>query len=74
MVTVHEDKELRSSDKYDKTKDIWAECHMHRLYKTEDWFKDGKVLMKTIRKGKGRKPYVDSTIYCKSNLIINQQI
>jgi len=36
---------------------------MHRLYKTEDWYKDGKVLMKTIRKGKGRKPYVDSTIY-----------
>jgi hypothetical protein len=63
VITVHEDKELKNSDKYDKTKDIWAEIHMHRLYKTEDWFKDGEVLMKTIRKGKGRKPYADSTIY-----------
>jgi hypothetical protein len=60
---VHEDKELKNSDKYDQNKDIWAEIHMHRLYKTEDWYKDEKVLMKTIRKGKGRKPYADSTIY-----------
>ena len=63
---TNEESKEKTSSKWDVTKDLWADCTMHRLYKVEDWFKDGKVLMKTIRKGKGRKPYIDSICYCKS--------
>ena len=44
---------------------MWAEVTLHKLFKVEDWYKDGKTRVETIRKGKGRKPYVDSTVYCK---------
>jgi len=42
---------------------LWAEVTLHKLFKVEDWYKDGKTRVETIRKGKGRKPYVDSTVY-----------
>ena len=39
------------------------------LYKVEDWYNnDRTTTMKTLRKGKGRNPYTDSEIKCKSPL------
>lgn len=47
---------------YDENKALFAHINLHRLGKIEDWFKDGTTILKTLRKGKGRNPYTDSTI------------
>ena len=52
---------------WQENEDLWAEVTLHKLFKVEDVYKDGKTRVETIRKGKGRKPYVDSTVYCKYN-------
>mmetsp|Transcript_14318 Transcript_14318/g.22299 ORF Transcript_14318/g.22299 Transcript_14318/m.22299 type:complete len:171 (-) Transcript_14318:657-1169(-) len=35
---------------------------MIRLVKVEDWFKDGSTIVRSLRKGKGRSPFIDSTV------------
>ena len=60
-----EDKDLLAklpSDKYDASKPLFAQIKLHRLTKIEDWFKDGTTIVKTLRNGRGRNPYTDSTI------------
>jgi len=40
--------------------------------KTEDWFKDGSTMVKTIRSGgKGRSPYADSDIKLRLKVEVN---
>ena len=36
---------------------------MNKIFKIDDWYNDKTAMLCTIRKGKGRKPYLDSTIY-----------
>ena len=60
-----EDKELVEmlpSDRYDSKKPLFAEVELLRLTKVEDWFKDGTTIVRTLRNGRGRNPYTDSTI------------
>jgi hypothetical protein len=33
------------------------------MFKTDNWYNDKTAMLMTIRKGKGRKPYIDSTVY-----------
>lgn len=44
-----------------------------RLAKLEDWFKDGSTMVRTLRKGKGRNPYTDSTVKLRLELMINDK-
>ena len=50
------------SDDYDRTKPLIAFCKLTNLVKSEDWFKDGSTIVRSLRKGKGRTPFVDSTV------------
>lgn len=69
--TVKEDAELSnqlaSGNNWNKDKDLLLIVELSTLYKVEDWFNnDRTTTMKTLRKGKGRSPYTDSEIKCKS--------
>lgn len=56
---------------YDETKPLFVHVHMLRLTKIEDWFKDGSTLVRTLRKGKGRNPYTDSTVKLRLKFMVN---
>jgi hypothetical protein len=50
-------------EKYDSSKDVTFDVELKGLVKVEDWFKDGgSALKRTLRKGKGSSPNIDSTI------------
>ena len=51
------------SKEYDEAKDLWAEVTLQKMFKTDNWYNDKTAMLMTIRKGKGRKPYIDSTVY-----------
>lgn len=57
-----EDKELESLLGADYNKELPVIIHldMEKIIKIEDWFKDESTIVRTIRKGKGRNPFVDS--------------
>ena len=44
---------------------------MNQLVKIEDWFKDNSTILRTFRKGKGRSPYIDSTIKFRMQVLVN---
>ena len=50
-------------------------CHLklHRLIKVEDWFKDQSTIVRTIRKGKGRQPFIDSVVKMRMQVLIDDQ-
>lgn len=54
--------ELLPADRYDSSKALFADIELLRLNKIEDWFKDGTTIVRTLRNGRGRNPYTDSTI------------
>ena len=68
-----EDKELVAllSDNYDKEQPVFAFVHLHRLVKTDDWFRDGTTKVRTLRKGKGRNPFVDSEVAIRLQVVVN---
>jgi tetratricopeptide (TPR) repeat protein len=68
-----EDKELIAilGDGYDQSKPIFAFACLHRLIKIEDWFKDGTTMVRTLRKGKGRSPFIDSTVKFRLQVQVN---
>lgn len=68
-----EDNELLAllDEGYDKSKALFAHVHLHKLVKIEDWFKDGTTIVKTLRKGKGRNPFVDSTVKLRLQVQVN---
>jgi hypothetical protein len=39
--------------------------------KIEDWFKDGTTIVKSLRKGRGRNPYIDSTVKFRLQVLVN---
>jgi hypothetical protein len=45
-----------------------------RLTKTEDWFKDGTTTVRTLRKGRGRNPYIDSTVKLRLKIAVNDNV
>jgi hypothetical protein len=73
-----EDKDLvalleksEAKQKYDPGKPLFIEIRLLRLVKTEDWFKDGSTLVRTLRKGRGRNPYIDSTVKLRMRIMVN---
>jgi hypothetical protein len=44
---------------------------MTRVVKIEDWFKDGNTIVKNLRKGRGRNPFIDSSIKFRLQVLVN---
>lgn len=61
------DEELiaRLGDKYEAEKDLVVDCELVALIKVEQWYDDGTV-KRILRKGKGRSPNLESTVWGKS--------
>lgn len=62
---------LTASGKYDESQMIMAHLKLHNLIKSEDWFKDESTIVRTLRKGKGRTPFVDSLIKFRLQILVN---
>ena len=56
---------------FDDKMDLHADIELVKLVKVEDWFKDGTTICKTLRKGKGRNPYSDSTVRMRLRIAVN---
>ena len=52
---------------------MFANVNLHNLVKIEDWFKDTSTIVKTLRKGKGRNPFVDSTVKLRMQVLVNDK-
>ena len=63
-----------SEQKYNPDAALFIEIHLHRLIKTEDWFKDGTTLVRSLRKGRGRNPYIDSTVKLRLKILVNDKL
>lgn len=50
---------------------LFFQIKLNKLIKIEDWFKDESTIVKTLRKGKGRNPYIDSTIKMRLQVLVN---
>ena len=60
-------------DSYVPEKDIHMRIHLKEHIKIEDWFRDGgKTTKKTLRHGRGRAPYEDSTCFFRMKIEINK--
>ena len=40
----------------------------------EDWFKDGTTIVRTLRNGRGRNPYIDSTVTLRLAIWKNDEL
>ena len=58
-------------NKYDNKLPIYFHIKLNKLIKIEDWFKDESTIVKTLRKGKGRNPYIDSTVKIRLQVLVN---
>ena len=56
---------------WDKTKPFVIDMQLNKLVKVEDWYGDRTTMMRTLRKGKGRNAYTDSTIYFRIKVEVN---
>lgn len=74
--TPESDKDLLKllSSEYDESQPLFFHCFLHRLVKIEDWFKDGTTIVKSLRKGRGRNPYIDSTVKFRIQMIVNEEV
>ena len=59
--------------KYQEDETVTFDVELHRLVKIEDWFKDESTIVRTLRKGNGRSPFIDSTIKCRLQVIQNDK-
>jgi hypothetical protein len=50
---------------------VFVFMEMIKMVKIEDWFKDGSTVVKTVRKGKGRNIYIDSTLLLRLQVIVD---
>jgi hypothetical protein len=62
---------LIATGNYNENQAVMAHITLHRLTKVEDWFKDETTIVKTIRSGKGRTPFVDSLIKLRLQVLVN---
>ena len=60
--------------KYNPDAPLFIEFNLLRLIKTEDWFKDGSTMVRTLRKGRGRNPYIDSTVKIRLKITVNDKV
>ena len=60
-------------ESYDQSLPLFAHVHLARLAKLEDWFKDGSTIVRTLRKGRGRNPYTDSTVKFRMEIQVNDK-
>lgn len=62
------------SKEYDQSKPVFFKIKMTRLVKIEDWFKDGNTIVKNLRKGRGRAPFIDSVVKFRMQILVNDKI
>ena len=58
---------------WDKTQPFVMDITLKSLIKVESWYTDNSTMMRTLRKGKGRSPYTDSTIYFRIKIDVNDK-
>lgn len=58
-------------EKYDATKDLSVQVELDRLVKVDDWFKDKSTIKRTLLKGKGSSPNIDSAIGVYMKIKVN---
>ena len=56
---------------YDNSKDLFVEIELSGLIKIDDWFKDGTTIKRTLLKGKGSSPNIDSLIGVYMRIKVN---
>ena len=47
---------------------------LKRLVKIEDWFSDEGTIVKNLRKGRGRNPFIDSSVKIRLQVIVNNEV
>ena len=60
-----------STQSWDKARPFVLDLQLVNLTKVEDWYSDKTTIMRTLRKGKGRNAYSDSTIYFRIKIEVN---
>jgi hypothetical protein len=68
---LYEQLKCAPNNSYDESKPLFVMAEMVRLVKIEDWFKDGTTIVRTLRKGKGRNIYVDSTVSIRLSISVD---
>lgn len=58
---------------WDDTKSYVLDIELHNLTKVEDWYGNKTTMGRTLRKGKGRAAYTDSTIYFRIKIDVNDK-
>ena len=56
---------------WDKNNFFVMDMELLSLIKVEDWYQDKSAVMRTLRKGKGRNAYTDSTVYFRIKIDVN---
>jgi hypothetical protein len=56
---------------WDRTKCFVMDIELLSIIKVEDWYNDKSCIMRTLRKGKGRNAYTDSTVYFRIKIDVN---
>lgn len=56
---------------WDPTKSFVMEIKLHNIVKVEDWYGNQNTIMRKLRRGKGRNPYTDSTIWFRLKIDVN---
>ena len=60
-------------ESWDKSKPFVMDITLKGLIKVESWYTDNSTMMRTLRKGKGRNAYTDSTIYFRIKIEVNDE-
>ena len=58
---------------WDSSKTFVMDVELVKLIKVEDWYGGKTAVMRTLRKGKGRNAYTDSTVYFRIKIEVNDQ-
>ena len=58
-------------ESWQKTNNFVMEIRLHDIIKVEDWYGDQSTMMRKLRRGKGRNPYTDSTIWFRMKIDVN---
>jgi len=53
---------------------LFFKVTLTRLVKIEDWFNDEGTIVKNLRKGRGRNPFIDSSVKIRLQVIVNNEV
>ena len=53
---------------------MFYKVNLKRLVKIEDWFSDEGTIVKNLRKGRGRNPFIDSSVKIRLQVIVNDEV